>query len=706
MSPGRNDPCPCGSGRKYKRCCHAADAARAASEENAGVRPLRRGGHGLPREMRAAAARESTWAADVVPVMVATEVDDGRPVLVLVTAGELIVHSDVRQRVGGEPADVAGALERAVSAAASAVGLAPAALLVRHESVAEALRPLLAARDIAVASGDTPELEAVARSGLEHLTGVGWWPPACRTGTWGAWALPPTLVRDVFAAAARFHRLAPWRSLGNLQAPRAVMPSGREWTCCVLGNAGEEYGLALYSDADDLFATVPLDPEEDPFGNVRGRIISVTFEPMSDAGATATGEARRHRWEVAGPGAWPSLMTVNSPGGGASRADVEDLIALLRAVPAFVESHGRQLEREERTGEPVDAIEWMDPKGGIVLRYAGEAVLYDADEALLNGAEDVAGPDIMPAELRDELHRVFREVSEELGDDADEAAFREAVQARLEQSMVTHNERPQRELGGLSPDQVRRLLESDWDDPDGVVRLPEDLTLDRLGHSGILANARTLLRLAIEHDGLGATQKGNLKLDVVAALIERWQTEDAMFRFLRERRTRLTERDVWPVHELRVVCGLAGLLRKRKQRFEVSRRGRDLAAPDRAGTLYALLFRTWFRKFNLAYGSITEWPALQRQAAFTLYRLPRVADDWRTAPDLLPEVALPYALAHAPLADGVIRDLSASLLAGHVLDPLVEFGLIERHSPGRFPSSTEDRYRVTPLATRFPEYHI
>jgi hypothetical protein len=24
MKPGRNDPCPCGSGKKYKKCCGAA----------------------------------------------------------------------------------------------------------------------------------------------------------------------------------------------------------------------------------------------------------------------------------------------------------------------------------------------------------------------------------------------------------------------------------------------------------------------------------------------------------------------------------------------------------------------------------------------------------------------------------------------------------------------------------------------------------
>lgn len=29
MTPGRNDPCPCGSGRKYKRCCGAVIPIRA-----------------------------------------------------------------------------------------------------------------------------------------------------------------------------------------------------------------------------------------------------------------------------------------------------------------------------------------------------------------------------------------------------------------------------------------------------------------------------------------------------------------------------------------------------------------------------------------------------------------------------------------------------------------------------------------------------
>ena len=32
MSVGRNDPCPCGSGKKYKKCCFAKDEAQRSAE--------------------------------------------------------------------------------------------------------------------------------------------------------------------------------------------------------------------------------------------------------------------------------------------------------------------------------------------------------------------------------------------------------------------------------------------------------------------------------------------------------------------------------------------------------------------------------------------------------------------------------------------------------------------------------------------------
>lgn len=39
MKPGRNDPCPCGSGRKLKRCCgEAPTGTRAAGKLAAALR--------------------------------------------------------------------------------------------------------------------------------------------------------------------------------------------------------------------------------------------------------------------------------------------------------------------------------------------------------------------------------------------------------------------------------------------------------------------------------------------------------------------------------------------------------------------------------------------------------------------------------------------------------------------------------------------
>jgi hypothetical protein len=67
--PGRNDPCPCGSGKKYKKCCLAENEAaereqhakaEAARAERAGARPP------SLREIREAIAANLAGPEDVV----------------------------------------------------------------------------------------------------------------------------------------------------------------------------------------------------------------------------------------------------------------------------------------------------------------------------------------------------------------------------------------------------------------------------------------------------------------------------------------------------------------------------------------------------------------------------------------------------------------------------------------------------------------
>ncbi|MDX9996312.1 MAG: SEC-C metal-binding domain-containing protein, partial [Rhodocyclaceae bacterium] len=56
-SPGRNDPCPCGSGKKYKKCCGATGAVRIAAPATS-TRP--------PPQITPQAARELLAALDLM----------------------------------------------------------------------------------------------------------------------------------------------------------------------------------------------------------------------------------------------------------------------------------------------------------------------------------------------------------------------------------------------------------------------------------------------------------------------------------------------------------------------------------------------------------------------------------------------------------------------------------------------------------------
>ena len=405
------------------------------------------------------------------------------------------------------------------------------------------------------------------------------------------------------------------------------MPCFRRVVCgpapC-LGNAGEEFELALYSAASDLFDVLVHNEPYDAFADIRGRILTLTFEAAATAGAAAVRESRLHRWELAGPAAYPVLITVNTPGGGAARADVEDMIALLHAVPAFVQQHGPVLRREDATGAPA-AIDWADPASGIVFHYAGEAVLVEDDDDTDEAREDSLLE--QHDEIRAALTEAVREAQAEIGEDAPEKALLDAINRSLRQKMTALNDRPQAELGGLAPAQLTRLLRSDWVDPDGAVRIRADLTADDVAHARLLDHARTLLELAIERGKLRATQAGNLKLDIVHELRERMRFDDDEVAELRSANRRITEQDARPLHQIRVVCDLAGLLRRRGNYFEPTQQARSLIEPAAAGELFALLFRTWFRKFNMEYGTRVEWPELQYQIAYTLYRLPFIASD-------------------------------------------------------------------------------
>ena len=364
METGRNDPCPCGSGKKYKRCCLGLDRQAGAARSQAG-------------QVRAIAAGATEWQADVVAMAARLEGDAAsRLAAVLVVAEGFIVHTDVVNRASPEPEAMAARLAAAIRTAGERLGHFPDRVLVRDAEVAGVLSGLLGSsiepgspargRPPAVVAGPLLDLDEAAYALAEHSSGRPGRHLVSSPDTWAGWDLPEEIVARLFQVAAAFHRSAPWTRMLNLDALEAVMLGGRRWTVCVLGNAGQEFGLALYSEADDFWSMSHGTDEKAGLDDLQGRVFAINFDAGADIPRAMRREVASAGWEVAGPAAYPRIFAVNAPAGGVRRRDAEDLVALLAAVPRFQAAHTAEMERSQ----PVEA--WRDEETGVVLTYRPE----------------------------------------------------------------------------------------------------------------------------------------------------------------------------------------------------------------------------------------------------------------------------------------------------------------------------------------------
>jgi len=391
MPSGRNDPCPCGSGKKYKRCCQGLD-------REAGIAGLEAG------RVRSIASGAAEWQADIVPFPSALDDDPAaRLATVLVVADGLVVHTDVLSRPSPEPEEMAATLAAAVLAARERIGHSPERVVVREGEVADALARALARRAAAagpdetpppsIAAGRLPDLDRVAFALTEQVTGSPTKFFLSCPDTWAGWGLPEETVAGLFRAAAEFYRAAPWTTMANLDVLEAVMPAGNTWTAVVLGNAGQEFGLALYSEADDLRSMIAKGADDaTAFHDLRGRVLSLDLSPGADCHKAMRREVAAGGWDVAGPRAYPRVFAINTPAGGLRRRDAADLTALLAAVPRFVAAHGSAVAE----GAAIEG--WRDRESGVVLSCRPEeadiaAAFADLDAPLAPGRAEGPGAD-------------------------------------------------------------------------------------------------------------------------------------------------------------------------------------------------------------------------------------------------------------------------------------------------------------------------
>jgi len=311
--------------------------------------------------------------------------------------------------------------------------------------------------------------------------------------------------------------------------------------------------------------------------------------------------------------------------------------------------------------------------------------------------------DALPSNLPPDMKKLIQEMIEDREfDSIDE------INEYLTGIMKDYNREPSSDMGGLSPAEVSKLVYSDWEDERSAITFNTNLSLSELKDARIFQNARTLLKAVLESDGVRATGGGNLNRKFVVSMVDamEWPPEyvDNLWRFNKV----LNEADVTPLHVLRVILELAGLLRFAKRIYKITKKGKMLLEEDNAGELYTLLFTTHFRKFNLScLDRMPECSALQDTIAFSFYMLGKHGKQWKKETTLAPLLLLPAAKTQMRRPDMHFSESELSWPAySRILRPLESFGLLERWEYKKGMLLDNVKARKTGLFDRFIKFDL
>ena len=252
---------------------------------------------------------------------------------------------------------------------------------------------------------------------------------------------------------------------------------------------------------------------------------------------------------------------------------------------------------------------------------------------------------------------------------------------------------------------VGSLLLANWDSATGPLRLSSDLVLADLESAILFQNARLFLAALNEVGGMAVTATGNLNRVFVRQMFDRLILSERLRETTLQFCKVLNEPDVWPLHVVRIVSECAGLVARRGKVFRVTRTGCGLLDDAKAGSLFRQLFITHFRKFDLQYNfQFRAVPGIQETMAVILWRLDYVARDWTPVGGLAEQLLLPGVLNQLHTAMVSPYDTEAWAMAGYVLDPLVELGLLQRNTPSDTPFTDRDEVRTTALWPKFIQF--
>lgn len=187
------------------------------------------------------------------------------------------------------------------------------------------------------------------------------------------------------------------------------------------------------------------------------------------------------------------------------------------------------------------------------------------------------------------------------------------------------------EFCGLSPEQMTHVLYRPFDSPE-TIQFSTDI--EASSNIRIMRIFKALVE-AIGESGLKPTAKGNLPLKLCKALaqelLQRDGCEDGERRLYLRYRSIRSETDFEELHCTRLVAELAGLVRKYRGKFVLTRKCREMLEKRDNSRIYFELFRAYTTKFSWAYrDGYPEAEIVQHSFIYTLFLLSNFGDTERS----------------------------------------------------------------------------
>jgi hypothetical protein len=597
---GRNDPCPCGSGRKYKHCCLRAGADTRPVTELPG--PLPSPFEVQPIEPAPAQGHVERWtgmAVDDVAHIVAAPF--GTPWLVRFSFGVpaarhalvSVLFAALAEAIGEAGARVRadGSLDRATQSRLSAAlraADADDARGITHVRPERDVGPLRLVRFAAAGAG-------LLEQAGDRLTLT----DRART------LLARDRLEDVYEALLRGLTGLDASAIDGLPETPALVDA---WVVVLL--LLRRFGavplpLRFYGSAlCDLFPSVFDDVERS----------------LRAAGADLDGE----EWLAAVPelalrlAVTRALLHFAIPFGFADMlplpadavADSDDEFALVATdlLDDAVQVRAPQLdpaiffatEHDDASREDESFVADAPWAGDDIRPFAGDGRPSDGD-ARPNRAR------ALNHALRDAMAaRSFSSLAE--------------AQAFVDRFTEAQNTSPDPDFDGLSPDQMHRLLVRPFDAPD-LLRLVDPL-LDPVT-APIMVLVQTILD-ALGERGLKATATGNLPRSLAREAFERYRAAGFGDPLPGSVDQILRETDFGALHTARVVARRAGLLRLTHGRWFSTRAARRLQARGGPAAVYPVLLRAHVERFAWCDGDgFPPLGIIQQSWAYTVLLLHR-----------------------------------------------------------------------------------